>query len=412
MAGKIAYVMSRFPHLPETFILREMEALERQGWEVALFPLILQEQTVIHAAARPWLPRARRIPLASPRLVWENLRFFGEAPLTSLRVGARGLWENLPSPKFLSRALVLLPKAFYAARLLQQEGITHIHAHYATHPAFFAWVIHRLTGISYSITVHAHDIYVDTTMLAVKLREAAFVVAISEFNVRYLERVLGPWVTAKTHIIHCGIEPERFKPATGDRGGGRSGRFEILSIGSLQPYKGQVHLIRACALLKGSGVPFRCRIIGGGGGERALQRAIREEKLEEEVFLLGPLPEEEVARLLPEADCYVQPSIVAPSGKMEGIPVSLMEALACGLPVVATDLSGVPELVRPGQTGLLVPPGDAHAIASALLYLYNSPDEARRLAIAGRALVLADFDLHNNVQQLAELFASHLTPAQ
>ncbi len=402
MRRPIAYLTSRFPHLPETFILREMMELERQGWDVALYPLILQKQPVVHPEAQAWIARAHRLPYLSPRVLGANARALATHPESYLRLWKQAVWENRASGNFLIRALALLPTAVYAARLMQRQGVAHIHAHYATHPAFVAWVIHHLTGISYSVTVHAHDIFVRTAMLATKLREAAFVVAISDYNRDYLARVVGEWVREKTHVVHCGILPTAYAPRL-DRPGPHR-RFEIISVGSLQPYKGHGYLLEACALLRDRGLPVHCRIVGGGEERPRLERQLAELHLEGVVELLGPRPQGEVARLLPTADCYVQPSIITPSGKMEGLPVALMEALACALPVVATKISGIPELVRQDETGLLVPPADALALADALAAICHAPGLAARLAEAGRALVLREFELSANVKQLAALF--------
>ncbi|RPH60873.1 MAG: colanic acid biosynthesis glycosyltransferase WcaL, partial [Chloroflexi bacterium] len=286
------------------------------------------------------------------------------------------------------------------AERMQAEGVTHIHAHYATHPALAAWIIHNLTGIPYSITVHAHDIYVNQTMLEPKIRGARFVAAISEYNRQFLGKHLGPWAVEKTHIVHCGIQPERYQPAPQEK----AGMFEVVSIGSLQPYKGQRHLIEACAILRGPGLNLHCRIIGGGELKGELETLIARKHLEGVVELTGPLPQDSVAKILPQAHCYVQPSIVTPSGKMEGIPVALMEALACALPVVATNISGISELVRPGQTGWLVPPEDPQALADALAVVHANREEAGRMAQAGRELVLQEFDLRKNVSKLSVLF--------
>lgn len=407
MAHKIAYLMSRFPHLPETFILREMTELERQGWQIALYPLIRQNQTVIHADVQSWLPRVRSLPFMTMGVLAANTRILIRHPLRYLGLLGTSLWENRNSPGFLIRILALFPKAVYAAECMEQEAITHIHAHYATHPAFVAWLIHRLTNISYSITVHAHDIFVDQTMLATKLRDAAFVVAISQYNRDFLARTVGEWVRPKVHIVHCGIEPGNYLPQLNRTNG--QAPFELISIGSLQPYKGQSYLIEACALLKARGVPVCCRIIGGGEERPKLEKLIADLNLQTTVELLGPQPQEEVARLLSTAHCYVQPSIITPSGKMEGIPVALMEALACALPVVATSISGIPELVRPGKTGYLVPPADAAALAETLAEVYARPDDAMQLGKAGRDLVLKEFELKENVTLLTQLFAN-VTP--
>lgn len=405
MGRKIAYIVSRFPHLPETFILREMNELQRLGWDISLYPLIRQRQVVIHAESQPWIQRMRALPFLSRDILWEGWRVMSGQPAKVLKLGWLAVRENLPSPKFLLRAIVLFPKAIYAARLMSAEKVDHIHAHYATHTALVAWVIHQLTGISYSLTVHAHDIFVDTTMLATKLRSAAFVVAISEYNRQHLASVVGDWVLEKTHVVHCGVQPERFRTQAGERAFAPGEPLQIVHVGSLQPYKGQIHLIRACALLREQGVPFVCRLIGGGEERSKLERAIHLAGLKNQIHLLGPLPQEEVASLLPSADVYVQPSVVTPAGKMEGIPVALMEAMACGIPVVATALSGVPELVQPGVTGYLVPPGDAQSLANALREIYQDMDTAQQIARRGREKVLREFDLRQNVAQLSVLFS-------
>ena len=409
MSGKIAYTMSRFPHLPETFILREIDELKRQGWQIALYPLLVQQENTVHAEATRWLPEVRQISFASRAVMLGNGRALRTQPVKTTRLWWQTVVENLPDLHMLSRALVLFPKAVQAAARMQAEGVTHIHAHYATHPALFAWLIHQLTGISYSVTVHAHDIFVRTAMLATKMRAARFVVAISDFNREYLARVVGPWVRDKTHVIHCGISPELFQP---QKAVGGKRPLQIINVGSLQPYKGQVHLIEACALLKDRGVPFHCRIIGGGAEQTNLERLIEQWQLTQEIQLLGPLPQKEVATLLPEANCYVQPSVITPAGKMEGIPVALMEALACCVPVIATDISGVPELVQPGKTGYLVPPADAQALARTLEEVYENPEAAKATAVAGRELVLRDFNLEKNVKLLASLFEQYTRQEQ
>lgn len=405
MSLKVAYIMSRFPHLPETFILREMVEMEKRGVEVALYPLIVQPQSVVHVEAQSWVQRARRLPWMSREILLSNWKQFIANPMLCVKLFLRILMGNFPSPKFLVRALLMFPKVVCMANLMRAEGVSHIHAHYATYPALAAWIIHKLTGISYSITAHAHDIYVDRTMLSPKIRDASFVVAISEYNRLFLSKHLGEWVLDKCHVIHCGIQPDRYQPSENKS----STRFEIVSIGSLQPYKGQSYLVEACALLQQRGICFRCRIIGGGELHSELEKLITRNNLQNQVILTGPLTQESVAKILGEANCYVQPSIIAPSGKMEGIPVSLMEAMACSLPVVATCISGVPELVRHEKTGWLVPEKDSAALADAITFMFSHEEQARVLAEAGRKLVLKSFGIIDNTEMLFLLFRKHVS---
>ena len=404
MPSKIAYIVSRFPHLPETFILREMICLEQLGWQIELYPLIIQREQIIHQEARPWLRRAHAVPWISVDLLRANLRRFARHPRQYLSLLWRTLRENLGSPKFLVRALLLFPRAVWMADQFTADGIKHIHAHYATHPALVAWLINQLTGIPYSITVHAHDIFVEKPMLATKLRGSVFVSAISEFNRRYLTDMFGPWVQSKTKIVRCGIDPAYYgngktlNPGVPDH-------LEIISIGSLQPYKGHVYLVKACRELRKRGISFHCKIVGGGELRPMLEHAIQENQLNELVELIGPRTQDEVSQLLRKANCYVQPSVITSSGKMEGIPVALMEAMASGVPVIATDISGIPELVRNGDTGWLVPPGNVEALAEALSQVYSDPAEAQKRAQSGKKWVLTEFELVSNAKKLSSLFA-------
>jgi len=411
MSSKIAYIVSRFPHLPETFILREMISLEQLGWQIELYPLIIQRKELIHQEARPWVARAHAVPWVSLALLKANIARLIRHPRQYLSVFWRTLWGNLRSPKFLVRALLLFPRAVWMADRFKADGINHIHAHYATHPALVAWLINQLTGISYSITVHAHDIFVEKPMLATKLQDSVFVSSISEFNRKYLVDMFGSWVQQKTQIVRCGIDPAYYGNEKSVNAG-QTGRLEIISIGSLQPYKGHMYLVKACIELQKNGIPFRCRIVGGGDLRPILERAIRENHLDDFVELMGPRTQDEVSRLLRTANCYVQPSVITPSGKMEGIPVALMEAMVTGIPVIATSISGIPELVRNGDTGWLVPPENVDALADALSQVYKDPAEAHKRARSGRRWVLDEFELFSNVKKLSSLFAqSSLSPS-
>lgn len=445
---KIAYIMSRFPHLPETFILREINELVNLGWQIALYPLILQSEKVVHPEAQQWLSEVNASPYLSGEVLLANLRMFLAKPLTYLKVLLKTIAGNLTDLNFFPRAVLLFPKAVYFAGKMQKEGIGHIHAHYASHPALVAWIIHELTGIPYSITAHAHDIFARTPMLSTKLRAAAFIIAISEYNREHMAYLVGPWVRSKTHVIHCGILPEKYIPANNLQS--IHSHLDILSVGSLKPIKGQKYLVEACKILKEQAVPFHCRIIGSGPEYNSINALVTRYGLEDSVELLGAKNEEEVAELLPTANCFVQPSIG------EGLPVAVMEALVTQLPVVATVYSGakttiprqqagypvdpseagtliqglsriyrdVPEageiaralavrcisraglheLVIPGQTGYLVPPADPAALADALIKILHEPDQAVKMGQAGHAKVLEAFDLHKNVRAIAALF--------
>jgi colanic acid/amylovoran biosynthesis glycosyltransferase len=401
---KIAYLVSRFPLLSETFILREMIEVEKLGYQIVLYPIICQDQPVIHDEAKSWVSRANCIPFISPAVLMENIRLFLQNPVRYFYL----LWQvfagNLSSLDFLIRDLYLFPKAVYTAKCLQIEGVDHIHAHYATHPGFEAWLINKLTGISYSITVHSHDIYDCQAMLEPKLRDAIFIAPISNYNINYMEQIVGEWIREKCHVVHCGIDVSRFYPAARKRHRKESDVFELIQVGTFHWKKGQLYLIRAMALLRDRGLRIRLRIIGDGVERPKLEKEIENLNLNSLVLLLGAKTQAEVAVLLPEADCYIQSSV------SEGIPVAIMEAMASGLPVVATNITGIPELVLHNQTGLLVPPADVQALADAIYFIMSDPEMSAEMGRLGRLFVQREFDLQKNTAKLADLFKTVKRP--
>ncbi|MEM7111163.1 MAG: glycosyltransferase [Chloroflexota bacterium] len=389
MKHKIAYIMSHFPHLPNTFVLREVVEMERLGWQIALYPLAKQETTSQQLASQ-------QLPLATKTIFKVNLSTLLDNPLRYLSLLLQIMGKNLGHFYHFIQALTLFPKAVYAATLMQKEGISHIHAYFATQPALVAWIIHKLTGINYSVAVHAPDTFGKTSMLATKLNDATFVAAISKSNRQHLAKAIGSWVNDKTYVIHNGIIPENYRRQTQHLRLGK--QFEILSIGSLQRGQGHRYLIEACVSLRERNIPFHCQIVGEGAERPFLEQLIASHQLEKQVKLLGDKGRSEVSRLLTTAHCYVQPNTVS-----QGITLSLMEAIASGLPVVATDVIGIGELIRHRETGYLMPPKNGLALAEAIEVLYAIPRHGEALAKNGRKLLLKEFELRKNVQNLSDL---------
>ncbi len=400
---RVAYVMSRFPKLTETFVLFEMAAVERQGPEVRLFPLLRERESAMHPEAASYVARATFLPFLSPAILASNGQFLRRTPrryLGTLAAMLRGTWR---SPNFLIGGIGIFPKVVHAARLMQRDGVDHVHCHFATHPALAGFLIHRLVGIPYSFTAHGSDLHVDRTMLCQKVAEAAFTVTISDDNRAVFERECGGPIST-LEVIHCGVDTTVFHPvprvAAPDR------PLAILAIGTLHEVKGQTHLVEACRLLAATGVPFSCRFVGDGPDRTALERQVANAGLADLVEFLGRRTRAEIAGLIGASDVLVAPSVPTRSGKREGIPVVLMEAMSAGLPVVASALSGIPELVVDGASGLTVPPGDAPAIAAALRRLHDDPELRTRLGVAARERVVAEFDVDRNAGRLVERFAA------
>jgi glycosyltransferase involved in cell wall biosynthesis/peptidoglycan/xylan/chitin deacetylase (PgdA/CDA1 family) len=392
---RIAYIVSRFPVTTETFIMRELnEVAARPGVHADLYSLFPAPGGAVHEAARPWLVRVRRAnPLrALASVLWWLVR----RPTALVSTFALVIADYARDPALLGRALVATAAACEQARTVAAQRTDRVHAHFATYPALAAWVCWRLCGAPFSFTAHAHDLYVHKMGLARRIRDADFVVAISEHN-RRLMRSLGATDTP-IHVIHCGIDLGAYRYAP--RVPPADGEVRALMVASLEPKKGHRFLFDALA-----GHPGLERVsldlVGGGDLLPALKAQVERLGLAERVRFLGSRPEHEVADLLARADLFVLPSIVLPSGDTEGIPVALMEAMASGVPVVSSRVSGIPELVQDGETGLLAEPGDVAGLAEALARTIDRPEETRRRVDAARALVEEQFDLHACTAQLA-----------
>jgi len=398
---KIAYTMSRFPKITETFILYEILELQKQGIEVSLFPILKEEDSVRHPEAEALMEKAHFYSPFSMRVLRAQLHWLMRKPLTYFKIWWYTFLGNLRSPKFMSRAIVTVPVAAAFAVTMEEMEIEHFHAHYATHPTLVAYVVNQLTGIPYSLTAHAHDIYVDRSMLKRKLEPASFVVAISDYNRRLLSDLYGSEIARKIKVVHCGTDPDIFTPREHPK---QSDTFTMVCVGRLLEMKGQTYLVDACNILKERGVKFECLFVGDGEDREMLTEQIQRLGLQDEVKILGFQPRQQVKELLNQADVMLLPSVITSTGKMEGIPVALMEALATGIPVISTKISGIPELIEDGVSGLLVPERDAKQLAEAIYRLYDEPELREQFAEKGREKVLEEFNLITNSKALIDLF--------
>ncbi len=402
---KVAYVMSRFPKLTETFVLGEILALERLGFQVEVYPLRREQAKVIHPEAQRVVERAHFTPWFSWAIFTANVYYLLRRPRGYFSTLWVLLRRNFGSLRFFAGAMLFFPKAVYFARRMAAERVAHLHAHFCSHPAACAYVVHRLAGISFSFTAHGTDLHCDRHMLREKVAAADFVVAISQYNRDLILAECGPRHADKVTVIHCGVDTDKFQPRTRptpfDQG---HGPLQIVCVGTLHEVKGQTYLIDACGLLRNRQIDFQCHLIGEGPDRARLEAQAARLAISDRVHFHGCRPTHEVAARLAGADVLVAPSVPTANGQREGIPVVLMEAMAGGLPVVTSRLSGIPELVSDGVNGLLTAPGDAVALADALLRLHGDRELRRRLGQAGREKVLAEFNRTSNAAALAQRF--------
>lgn len=401
-APKVAYIMSRFPKLTETFVLYEALAVQQQGIQVEIYPLLRENQRVTHPEARKMAERARFAPFVSLPILDSQRFFLKRQPRQYMKLWQEVLSGTWGSLNFLVGGIGILPKSVHFARSMLEQGVTHVHAHFASHPALAALIIHRLTGIPFSFTAHGSDLHVERRMLDRKVQAASFVVAISSFNKEVIVRECGEQYRAKIEVIHCGIDPDIFVPSN-DRP--RGSRFRMICVASFEEVKGHRYLIEACRVLEQDGVDFECHLVGDGPCRPQLEKQVRDSRLDSRVCVHGAVSRDRVVDLLKLADVFVLPSVPTKGGKREGIPVVLMEAMATGLPVVSSMLSGIPELVESGVSGLLTASGDIPAIAVALDRLYRDPKLRAQLGSAGRERVLQQFNQRLSAERLVRLFS-------
>jgi len=400
--GPIAYVSQFYPHLTETFVYREVLALRRRGLEVLTFATWPPDPGKLSEESLPLIDETVYVfPLIWHRFLAGHLHFLLHRPLryvgTLLFVMTRRrqTWRN--------RLFVLLHFAMgvHLARTMKRRGVSHLHAHFAINAATMVLVASRLLDRPFSFTAH-NLLFTKQMILREKILEARFVVAISEFTRRYLIDFVRPHdVAGKIHVVHCGLPPEQFPPP-----GVRPENEvpELLFVAQLAARKGATVLVEACAILAARGVRFHCRIVGDGPERERVEEGIRRHGLGSRITLSGALPQQELPAYLRRADVFVLPCVRASDGDLDGIPVSLMEAMAEELPVVSTTVSGIPELVEHGRCGLLVEPNRPEPLADAIQRLLEDPEQRRRLGQKGRRKVMEAFDVDDAAARLEELF--------
>lgn len=396
----VAYIMSRFPKLTETFVLYEILAAQRVGVPVEVYPLRREKCKTMHKEAEPIVAKAHFSPWLSIAIVLANLQYLLTMPGTYLATWVTLVRANLGSMRYLAGAVLYFPKSVWMAKDMSRRGVTHIHAHFCSHPAATAYIIHQFTGIPYSFTAHGTDLHCDRHMLLEKVADASSVIGISDYNRDLILEECGQQFASKVHVIHCGVDTAKFaprnRPTKFDEG---NGPMILLCIGTLHEVKGQTYLIQACAKLREQSFDVQCHFIGGGQDLAMLQQQCKDLGVEKDVVFWGPRTRDQIVDHLAEADALVTPSVLTKNGQREGIPVVLMEGMASGVPCIGSNLSGIPELLG-GQCGLLPNPRDVDSIVESITTLYQDADLRRQLAANGRARVEQEFNLVKNAEKL------------
>ena len=419
--GPVAYILKGYPRLTETFIIREIRGMERRGMDLRLFVLsetaeahqeVVQREVrdihspVVYLDRANW--RAPRARLANQ--IWLLRR----RPLRWLRVWAYVLLKR--------RHRLTIDRLLVACRLVELidgQQIRWLHAHFAHGPASVADFVHLLTGLPYSFSAHAKDVYVSSpAVLARKLQRCVFVTTCTAEARDHLRELAhsgpdGARCAGKVHLAYHGVDVRRFAPAPelpADQADVPA-RPLILSIGRLVEKKGFATLLDACALLAGDSVPFSCAIYGTGPLREALERQIAQLGLRDHVHLRGACAHDALPAIYRSAGVFALAPHTAADGDRDGIPNVLLEAMASGLPVVATATRAIAELITDGRDGLLVPEHDSPALALALRRLLGDASLRACLGTQARRHMVADFDDARALDELAGRFLAAGTEA-
>lgn len=395
MPDRVGYVLKRYPRLSETFILNEILAHEAAGVELEIFSL------------RPAEPGPHHEDV---KRVKARVTYLTEQPV-DLDAFARAMHDAVPFLDPEERVFNYRdPKrpwslwlAGQIAEAVRVRGISHLHAHFATEATATARLAAAQSGVGYTFTAHAKDIFhesVDQERLRRMARDAAGLVTVSEYNVGHLAGVLGA-DACPVHKVYNGLDLAMFP----FRDGPRNPQL-ILAVGRLVEKKGFDDLLRACAVLKADGREFRCLVVGDGEEREALEELHAHLGLREHVQLLGARSREEVVSLMSEAAVFAAPCVVGRDGNRDGLPTVLLEAMALGTPCVSTPVTGIPEVIQDGVTGLLVPERDPRQLAAAIGRVLDDQRLAVKCAQNGRALMERSFDLTRNAASLRQLFGA------
>lgn len=407
---KLVYIIGTYPVLTSTFIDREIATLKQLGnFEIQVLSLrypragyqFSPEQKAACENTNYLIP-SHWMQFKFLSFLLANLYYFFTCPLVYFQTFVYLISRFHPDFPSRIRTLFHFWQGVYATYRLRHHPFDHIHAHFVDRAVTIAFVISRFLKRPYSFTAHAADIYTRAVMVSEKIMNARFVITVSRYNKEFLIKTYPQIDPAKIYVLHPWVDISIFKPPS-DRP--VHPRCQILSVGRLVEKKGHLDLIDACHLLNEQGLDYETRIIGEGPLREELEGRIKRYGLQDRVHLAGGQPPDHVLELLRDwADIFTLPCVIAKDGDRDGMPVSLAEAMAVQLPVVSTDILGIPEIVKPG-TGFLVPPNSPEALAEAIrcISAYDSPT---RIAMGKRGsdVIIKEFNLVEGVKQLADLF--------
>ncbi len=404
----LGMILKGYPRISETFISNEILLLEKLGFTLHLFSMRRPRESFSHESVKrikapvDYLPEKLLLPL--PRFLYHNILLAQKAPLAyagALKIA----WRRFIRTRKIANIKHLLQAGNLVNHLLPGRKIVHFHAHFAHSPASVAMFASQLSGISFGFTAHAKDIYTsDPRQLSEKIDSARFVVTCTEYNRDHLLKITKGAATPIRRIYH-GADLSLFTKKKIEQ---PESPYHILTVARLTAKKGLPTVYRALRMLCDRGIQLQHTLIGDGDQRKKILSLIKKLKLNHFTRWLGTQPHNVVLEHYRQADLFVLGCEVAPNGDRDGIPNVLLESMAIGVPVVATSVSAIPELVEDGKTGLLVPPGSPQQMADAILRLLTEQELRRKVIEAGRAHILREFDSSVLIRDLAAIYRQEI----
>jgi len=396
---KIAYITAQVPYgQGETFIIDEMLAIKKAGINLLIIPRTPMKK-VFHREAQSLLSDTIWLPLLNFKIIFIFLISLIVKPYL-LKILISIIWASR-NFRILFKNLAVMPKSVFIANFLQTKGIIHIHAHWGSTTATMAYIVSRLSRIPWSVTLHRWDIK-ENNMLKEKIKWVKFVRCISEDGKTELSKIIGAGFEDKIKVIHMGV---KIPSNVGEIYESKK-NFKIITPANLLPVKGHKYLIEACSILIKKNIKnFKCFFYGEGLARKELEELIKRKSLNKYIKIPGLIPNERLIQMYKnnEVDIVILPSINTKNGEHEGIPVSLMEAMAYSIPVISTNTGGIPELLSNGA-GIMIEERNPKQLATAILKLIESKNLREKIGKQGRERVCKEFDIQKNTRKLLGLF--------